>query len=101
MTKLIGKWNVLTKSPMGDNKAVWEFVEKEDGGISGTLTSEGMTTEWESVVVNGDDFELNIKLPLPMGLIAFNMKGTATDSEVTGMSRMKMGKSKFKGKRVG
>lgn len=102
MSKLAGKWNVVTKSALGTNNAVWTFAEKEDGTWGGTLSSEDMTTEWASIKVDGDDFELDISLQLPFGLIPFNMKGTVEDDEtIGGTSKMKMGKSKFKGKKVG
>lgn len=101
MSKLLGKWNVLTKTPMGDTKAVW-IIKEEEGDYCGTLTSEGSTTSWESIHIEGKYFEMKISLQLPFGLTSFVMEGeySEEDDTFTGISKMKMGKSTFKGKRA-
>lgn len=98
-SKLIGTWKVVTKTPIDENKATWKFWE-EDGKVVGTISSDEFEVPFEKVKVEGDDFELMVHLQLQFGLIQFDMKGTATDDTVMGISKMKMGKSKFKGKRV-
>ena len=98
-TNLIGTWKVVTKTPIDENKATWKFWE-EDGKVVGTITSDEFETPFEKVVVNGDDFELMTHLDLQFGHIQFDWKGAVEGDTIMGISRMKMGKSKFKGKRA-
>lgn len=98
-TNLIGTWKVITKTPIDENKATWKFWE-EDGKVVGTITSDEFVTPFEKVVVNGDDFELMTHLDLQFGHIQFDWKGAVDGDTIMGISRMKMGKSKFKGKRA-
>ena len=99
-TKLIGTWKVLIKTPIDESKSTWRFWE-EDGQVKGTITPLGEdTVAFEKVEVSGDDFELMTHLDLQFGHIQFDYKGTATDDTIMGISKMKMGKSKFKGKKV-
>lgn len=99
MATLVGKWHVVVKSALGTSEAEWDI--KEEGGVySGTLTSDGNVTEWKSIAVDGDKFESNIALKLPFGLIDFYFSGTIGENEINGISKMKMGKSKFKGTRI-
>lgn len=99
MASLVGKWHVVVKSALGTSEADWDI--KEEGGVySGTLASDGNVSEWKSIVVDGDHFESDIALPLPFGLIDFHFSGDIGEDEITGISKMKMGKSKFKGKRI-
>ena len=101
MNKLLGKWNVLTKTPMGDTKAVWT-IKEENGILSGNLSTEGTNTPWESIHIEGNYFEMKISIQLPFGLTSYVMEGeySEEDDTFTGISKMKMGKSKFKGKRA-
>lgn len=98
-SKLIGTWKVITKTPIDENKATWKFWE-EDGRVVGTIKSDDFEVPFEKVEVDGDDFTLMTHLDLQFGHIQFDWKGTATDDTVIGISKMKMGKSKFKGKRA-
>ena len=99
MSTLAGKWKVVVKSPMGTSEAIWD-IKEEDGVYSGTLTADEQTATWKDITVDGANFESNITLDLPFGLIDFNFKGEIGEDEIEGISKMKMGKSKFKGKRI-
>jgi len=101
MSKLLGKWNVLTNTPMGDTKAVW-VINEDDNFYSGTMTIDGITKPWDAIKINGDNFEMKISMQLPFGLIDFVMEGEycQEDDTFTGIAKMKMGKSKFRGKRA-
>ena len=98
-SKFIGNWEVQTKTPMGDNTAIWR-IKEEDGVVSGIIVADGKDVPFEKIEITGDDFEMMTHLDLQFGHIQFDWKGTATDDTVMGISRMKMGKSKFKGKRI-
>ena len=99
MATLAGKWRITLKSPMGNTEAEWDI--KEEGGVyTGTLTTGGKTTEWKELNVTGDSFEGKIALDLPFGLTEFHYTGDFTDTEISGISKMKMGKAKYKGKRI-
>ena len=98
-TNLIGTWKVITKTPIDENKATWKFWE-ENGKVVGSITLDNFETPFEKVVVNGDDFELMTHLDLQFGHIQFDWKGAVDGDTIMGISRMKMGKSKFKGKRA-
>ena len=101
MASLIGSWKVLIKTPIDESRSTWKFWE-EDGTVKGTITPDNdHEYDFEKVVVSGDDFELMTHLDLQFGHIQFDYKGTLADENtIMGISRMKMGKSKFKGKRV-
>lgn len=101
MSELTGKWNVLTKTPIGDTKAVW-IIEVENGNYSGSINADGVVTPWESIIINGNTFKMKITLNAPFGLIDLVMEGEYSENEDTfsGIASMKMGKSKFKGKRA-
>lgn len=101
MSKLLGKWNVITNTPMGDTKAVW-VINEENGHFNGTMTIDGATKQWESIKISGNNFEMKISMQLPFGLIDFIMEGEYSEEEdiFTGIAKMKMGKSKFRGKRA-
>lgn len=98
-SSLVGTWKVITKTPIDENKAVWKFWE-EDGKVVGTVTADDFVTPFEKVAVDGDEFELMTHLDLQFGHIQFDWKGKVEGDMIMGISRMKMGKSKFKGKRA-
>lgn len=99
MASLVGKWHVVVKSALGTSEAEWD-IKEENGVYSGTIFTDGNLNEWKQITVDGDNFSCDCALPLPFGLIDFHYDGTVTEDEITGISKMKMGKSKFKGKRI-
>ncbi|MBQ9031430.1 MAG: hypothetical protein IJ106_08270 [Parasporobacterium sp.] len=100
-SKVIGEWEVTTKSPLGTTVAIWNITEEADGSYKGTILSVADNEKGDFVInaIEGDNFDMNTKLKTPFGMIDFNMKGTATDTEITGEAKMKLGKSKFTGVR--
>ena len=101
MSKLVGKWNVLTTTPFGEAKSIW-FIEKNNDKYTGTLTNDGIITPWEEIVIENDHFEMKVSMQLPFGLIDFVMVGEYDEENdlFEGIANMKMGKSRFKGKRA-
>lgn len=101
MSMLLGKWNVLTKTPIGDTKAVW-VIEEVNGVYCGSINADGVVTPWDSIKINNNTFEMKITLNAPFGLIDLLMEGEYSENEdaFSGVAIMKMGKSKFKGKRA-
>ena len=99
MASLVGKWHVVVKSALGTSESEWD-IKEENGVYSGTITADGNVNQWKQITVDGDNFNCDCALPLPFGLIDFHYDGTVTDDEISGISKMKMGKSKFKGKRI-
>lgn len=100
-SKLVGEWEVTTKSVMGTTVAIWTITE-ENGEYKGTILSVADNEKGDFVInkIDGDNFDMTTKLKTPFGSIDFTMTGTAGDTELKGEAKMKLGKSGFTGVRL-
>lgn len=69
MAQVDGSWDTVTKTPMGDQKAVMT-VNSSGDSFTGTFSGDMGETEIEDGKVDGDTltFKISIKSPMPMTL---------------------------------
>ncbi|GGO98559.1 hypothetical protein [Stakelama pacifica] len=69
MAQVDGSWDTVTKTPMGDQKAVMT-VKSSGDSFTGTFSGDMGETEIEDGKVDGDTltFKISIKSPMPMTL---------------------------------
>ncbi|BAK47595.1 hypothetical protein CXIVA_16290 [Clostridium sp. SY8519] len=94
-----GKWKVVTKTPMGNTEAIWDVFE-ENGAPKATIFADDALTDFDSVVIDGDSFIMDVKLKSIIGKMKFHMEGTVDGDTLSGTAKMKMGSSPFEGERI-
>lgn len=95
----LGKWKVVTKTPMGNTEAIWHIFE-ENGTVKATIFADNALTNFDSITVNGDHFAMDVKLKSLIGKMNFHMEGDVNGDTVSGNSKMKLGSSPFTGERI-
>lgn len=95
----VGKWKVLTKTPMGMTEAIWDITE-EKGSYYGRIFADGSWKDFETVNVEGNHFEMVVQMKTPLGNMRFQMEGDVNEESVSGTSKMTFGKTSFEGTRI-
>jgi hypothetical protein len=64
-----GKWNVVVKSPMGDQKSVLNF-KAEGSTLTGTAEAQGQSQAIQNGKIDGNNvgWSVSITTPMPMTL---------------------------------
>lgn len=66
-TDAAGKWDVTIFTPLGEQRAAYEF-QSSGGGVVGTATQNNETMELEDCVIAGDQMTFTQKIQKPMRL---------------------------------
>ncbi len=102
MNNIEGKWDVTVHTFLGDQFSVHEF--KINGNeLKGNVTDKGNGAQSEIVegTVDGENFEYQFSIKIPIGKLRFRMKGELlADGTIKGISKNAMGKFEFVGKRI-
>ena len=94
-----GKWNVVTKTPMGEITSVWDArVDGED--LTGLLIDNDGNAELRNGKFVGDTFDFDATIKLPFGEIEFHFSGKVSGDSFEGHSKMAMGQSEVRGTRA-
>jgi hypothetical protein len=77
-----GKWNVVVKSPMGDQKSVLTF-KAEGTTLTGTAEAQGNSQAIQDGKIDGNaiSWKISITTPMPMTL---EFAGTVDGNKVSG-----------------
>jgi len=77
-----GKWNVVVKSPMGDQKSVLNF-KAEGSTLTGTAEAQGNSQAIQNGKVDGNavSWSISITTPMPMTL---EFSGTQDGDKISG-----------------
>lgn len=101
MATLTGKWDIVVHTFIGDQFAIHELsVDGET--LTGTVTDKGNGSKAEIMdgKVDGNTFNYNFKIKIPIGHLKFDINGEISDDTIIGISKNAMGKFKFEGKRI-
>ena len=77
-----GKWNVVVKSPMGDQKSVLTF-KAEGTTLTGTAEAQGNSQAIQNGKIDGNaiSWSVSITTPMPMTL---EFSGTVDGNKISG-----------------
>lgn len=76
-----GKWNVVSKSPQGQEyAATLELTADANGALKGKYTSQLGTIDLESASIDGEKFTLEVVLPIQGNNVPFVINATLKDS---------------------
>lgn len=79
MSNVDGTWNMVTKSPMGDQKGT--LVVKSDGtSFTGTTTSAMGAADITDGAIDGDTLTWSVKMSMPMPMTLICTATIAADS---------------------
>ena len=95
-----GTYNVQWSSAMGTTPGI--ITLKEDGNsLSGSVSSDQGTTQFEGGKVSGDEFEWSMEVNAPqVGQLKVDVKGTVSGDEISGQAQFgPYGSATFKGTR--
>ena len=99
MSQIDGKYDVTTKTPMGDQKGTLTLVTDGDS-LSGSIAGEQGTIELADGAVNGDEltWSASITSPMPMKL---EFTAAIDGDAISGSVKLGMfGSASFEGTRI-
>lgn len=102
MSNLTGKWDVVVHTFIGDQFA-FHNLNVDGENLTGTVTDKGNGSEAEVTEgkVNGNKFNYEFKIKIPIGNLKFKIEGEILeDGTIKGISKNAMGKFEFTGVRV-
>ncbi|MDR0459674.1 MAG: hypothetical protein LBG68_04315 [Coriobacteriales bacterium] len=101
MSTVAGTWTIKIKTPMGEMVGVWVFEENADGTWGGTNSAMGNTSPWDSLAVEGNQFQAQYTMESPMGKMSGGVQGVydADSDTISGVNISSMGNADFTGAR--
>lgn len=102
MSNVAGKWDMVVHTFLGDQFAIHEFIVNGDV-LTGKVTDKGNGAQSEITdgKVDGDKFEYEFKIKIPIGNLKFHMTGEyVADGTIKGISKNAMGKFNFEATRM-
>lgn len=87
MANVDGTWDVVTKTPMGEQRATL-IIATQGSIFTGTLQSAMITVELENGTIRGDTLYWTMQLTVPMRM---SLEGTATIAGDTLTGHLKAG----------
>jgi len=98
MSNLTGKFNVVIHSPVGERKAVLDFIANGTV-LAGQLSTDKNVSPIEGTA-DGDTFDFNAKVPTPLGKMKAHIRGSIEGDTLTATARLTLGESKITGQRA-
>ena len=102
MSALVGKWDVVVHTFMGDQFAVHDLTVN-GSELTGTVMDKGngATTDIYDGSVDGNKFHYVFKIKIPIGNLEFTIDGELlADGTIKGTSANAMGSFEFTGKKA-
>ena len=94
-----GNWNVITKSPMGEQQGTLSFVT-QGSVLTGRLTGAAGDAEIEQGSVDGDQLQWQVSLTSPMTM-TLEFSATVSGDEISGSVKLgSFGNAEFQGTRA-
>ena len=100
MMTLEGKWNLVIKTPFGEQKLIAE-LSKASANYSGTLANEQGVFPLSAAAFQGDEAKFEGAVKTPMGELKLSFHGVVTsDNKIFGKCKTMFGESNFSGARA-
>jgi hypothetical protein len=74
LMSVVGKWNLVMKTPVGENKAELAIDEVNGGTVTGSLSADGQSEAIQKGTLNGDQLTFSADVARPMKLtVSFDL----------------------------
>ncbi len=95
---VLGKWNIVLKSPVGDHAGVLDFT-LDGANLSGTLSNDEHRIAFSGGKIDGNILKWSAELKKPMAL-KFKFTATIDGDRISGTAHHWLGSATFTGTRA-
>lgn len=95
---LEGKWNLVIKTPFGQQKVTADISQQADG-LGGTIANEKGPAPLKAARAEGDEAWFEGTVKTPFGELNLNFHGVIQDNKIFGKVKTTFGTSDFSGTR--